>query len=105
MSRWANEIGLLRLAGFAEGATLLCLLLIAVPLKHVWGLSEAVSLLGPTHGLTFVLYFVAAINAVSSGGWPSRIVGRIVVAALFPFGTFANDRLLKRIHEGDPDAL
>jgi integral membrane protein len=40
----------LRLASWAEGATLLLLLLVAVPLKRLAGWPEAVSLMGPLHG-------------------------------------------------------
>lgn len=45
----------LRIAGLFEGTTLLFLLLIAVPLKHLAGYPEIVSAAGPVHGLAFVL--------------------------------------------------
>ena len=92
----SNPIKLLRWAGFIEGTTLLLLLCVAVPLKHVGGIPQATSVLGPIHGLTFVCYFVSAVNAVSGGSWRKPEIIRIVIAAVLPFGTFVNDRWLAR---------
>lgn len=93
---WRSPIGVLRVAGYAEGTTLILLLFVAVPLKRLAGIPEAVSIMGPIHGLTFVGYFVLAVNAVSGGGWQTRDIVRVVIAALLPFGTFINDRFLVR---------
>lgn len=46
----------LRLASLGEGATLLLLLLIAVPLKRLAGWPTGVSIMGPIHGAAFLLY-------------------------------------------------
>lgn len=98
-SSWFDEIGRLRLAGYLEGTTLILLLLIAVPLKHLAGIEGFVSIMGPVHGASFVLYFVCAVNAVSAISFKPRETARIVIAALLPFGTFVNDRFLARKHK------
>jgi integral membrane protein len=82
----------LRLAGWIEGATLLLLVGVAVPLKHKAGLPQAVSLMGPVHGLAFLAYLVFAVEAVSFGGWSRAQVARLFIVGLLPFGTFWNDR-------------
>lgn len=46
----------LRGASLAEGATLLVLLLVAVPLKRMADLPLAVSIAGPLHGAAFLVY-------------------------------------------------
>lgn len=84
----------LRSAGLFEGTTLLFLLLIAVPLKHLAGYPEVVSAAGPVHGLAFVLYIVALVDNFSGGGWSRNEMLRTGIAGLLPFGTFVNDRHL-----------
>lgn len=95
---WFDDIGRLRLAGYLEGTTLVTLLFVAVPFKHLAGYGGLVSVVGPIHGGSFVLYFVCAVSVVfaRSFRWPET--ARIVIAALLPFGTFVNDRFLARKH-------
>lgn len=95
---WFDEMGRLRLAGYLEGTTLILLLLVAVPLKHLGGIDGFVTVMGPAHGGSFVLYFVCAVNAVSARSFKPMQMARIVIAALLPFGTFVNDRFLARKH-------
>lgn len=86
----------LRLAGLIEGTTLLVLLLVAVPLKHLAGLPGLVSVMGPVHGLAFVAYLVALVDNLAGGGWRPRDMMRAGLVALVPLGTFINDRWLAR---------
>ena len=95
--RWRGPVGRLRIAGFAEGTTLLVLVGVAVPLKHLAGMPTAVSMLGPLHGLAFIAYFVAAMEVVGAGELARRDAWRTALVALVPFGTFANDRFLARL--------
>lgn len=97
----ANEdltlIRRLRFASFVEASTLLALLLVAVPLKHVLGYAIATRIMGPVHGAAFVGYAWCAIATVSGGGdWTRRELARLIVAAFIPFGGFANAGLLRR---------
>lgn len=85
----------LRLLGRLEGLTLLILLLIAVPLRHAGGLPIATKIMGPIHGLIFVLYVAALIDTISGGGWTKREAFRAALAALLPFGTLANDSMIR----------
>jgi len=86
----------LRVLGFIEGTTLLCLIAIAVPLKHFAGRPEYVSLLGPIHGAVFTIYLLTLWGTVSDGGWRRDEVLRTALMSLLPFGTFFNDALLRR---------
>ena len=89
-----NPIARLRLMGMLEGTTLVALLLIAVPLKHVFDQPLLVMLLGPLHGFTFVIYQFVLIDTVSGGGFTAREITRSVLVAIVPFATFFNDRFL-----------
>lgn len=85
----------LRRASLLEGTTLLVLIVIAVPLKHFGHLPQAVAVMGPLHGAMFMLYVWVLLSTVSAK-WSRREIARLVLAALVPFGTFANARWLKR---------
>ena len=91
-----EPLGRLRIAGLIEGATLITLLFVAVPLKHVFGMPAAVSVVGPVHGIAFILYVVTLIDNFSGGGWTQRDMARTAVVAIIPFGTFVNDRWLAK---------
>lgn len=86
----------LRLLGLAEGVTLLLLVFVAVPLKRLAGVALATRIMGPVHGLLFLAYVYTLVEAISSGGWPRRAVVRAALACLVPFGTFLNDRAIRR---------
>ena len=49
--------------GHAEGVSYLLLLGIAMPLKYMWGMPQAVKITGTVHGVLFVLFVFALINA------------------------------------------
>lgn len=85
--------GRLRLAAHAEGVSLLLLVCVAVPLKHLLGVPDAVRVLGPIHGTLFVLYLVLLAEALAGAGgedgaWPPHRVAAAIVASFVPFGTF-----------------
>lgn len=81
----------LRFIGFAEGISYLLLLFIAVPLKRIGGHPEAVQVLGPIHGLLFLLYILAIIQAKIEYGWSMGKTGLAFLASIIPGGTFYAD--------------
>ena len=92
----SSDVRRLRAASLVEGSTLLALVFVAVPLKHLGGWSAAVAVLGPVHGLAFLFYALSVIEAVAGGGWTRREAARLLVTAFVPFGGFANLPLLRR---------
>ncbi|WP_216321406.1 DUF3817 domain-containing protein [Sphingomonas quercus] len=90
------DIRRLRLASFAEATTLLALLLVAVPLKHAFGYSAGVRIIGPVHGAAFLAYIWTLIAASAGGGWTRSEIARMSLAAFVPFGGFLNAGLLRR---------
>src|SRR5579864_5924550 len=91
-----GQIRRLQLASLLEGSTLILLLFVAVPLKHLAGWPAAVTLLGPIHGLAFLFYMWTVIETVTGGGWTRRETVRLLLAAFIPFGGFANLSFLRR---------
>jgi integral membrane protein len=95
----AEELGQLRrmrVVSMIEGSTLLVLVFVAVPLKHLGGFSVATAIMGPVHGMAFLLYVWMLIETVSGAAFARRDVVRMVVAAFIPFGAFLNARILRR---------
>lgn len=85
----------LRLASVLEALTLLVLVFIAVPLRHLGGWRLATAIMGPIHGAAF-LGFVWTLNQASEAGLVSRREGRLfLLAALAPFGGFLNEKVLR----------
>ena len=92
----SKPLSRLRFIGLLEGCTLVLLVAIAVPLRHLAGYPIATRIMGPVHGLVFILYLVTLIDCISAGAWTSREIARGAIACLIPFGTFLNDGLIKR---------
>jgi len=84
----------LRLIGFTEGVSTLVLFGVAMPLKYLAGMPEAVRIAGSLHGVLFVGLSVMLMMAISrlSIAWSVALVG--IIAAVFPFGPFVFDRWL-----------
>ncbi len=91
-----TDIERLRVASWVEGTTLILLVGIAVPLKHLAGYPVATAIMGPVHGLAFLFYLWTVMTVVSGGGWRGAEIARLVLAALIPFGALAVQRLLRR---------
>ena len=91
-----NQLRRMRLVSLLEGLTLLALLLVAVPLKHIAGYPAATSIVGPIHGMAFLLYVWMLIQTASGADWSRAEIARAVIMAFIPFGAFANERFLKR---------
>lgn len=86
----------LRVVGFAEGLSYLILLFIAVPLKRIGGHPEAVQLIGPIHGLLFILYVMTVIQAKTEYSWPTGKTLLALLASIIPGGTFYADHKIFR---------
>ncbi len=92
----SSTLGRLRIVGFLEGLSFLVLLGIAMPLKYMAGLPEAVRIVGMAHGLLFVLYVLLVIMATIELSWSFKKAVLAFLASLVPFGTFYADKKLFR---------
>ena len=91
-----RQIRRLGLVSRIEGTTLLILVFVAVPLKHLAGSGAASAIMGPVHGMAFLAYLWTLVETVSGGGWSRSEVIRLAVVSLLPFGGFTNGRFLER---------
>ncbi len=90
------NLRLLRWASLAEGATLILLVCLAVPLKRMAGMPEFVTVMGPLHGAAFVIYVTMVVRAGSVGLLTAAETARLMGVALIPFGAFFMAGLFQR---------
>ena len=79
----------------SEGVSFI-LLLMAMPLKYMYGHPEYVKVIGWIHGLLFILYVVALLQVRRSNNWTLAKSFIAFVASLLPFGTFVLDVSLRK---------
>ncbi len=85
-----------RVIALIEGVTTIALFLVAMPLKYAFDNPALVPPVGMTHGVAWLAYVVAMAICLPGAGFSAWEWLRTFVAALFPFGTFVNDNLVKR---------
>ncbi|WP_437570603.1 DUF3817 domain-containing protein [Sorangium sp. So ce542] len=90
-----NERRALRIASIVEGASLLLLLLVAMPLKYALGYPVAVRIVGSVHGVLFLAMLSAAFRAALERSLSSRAVLSVVALSVVPFGFVVADRILR----------
>ena len=75
-----------------EGISFLLLLGIAMPLKYLAGIPEAVRIVGMAHGLLFLIYILTANYVAMELKWTKKVWLLSYVAAVVPLGTFIFER-------------
>jgi integral membrane protein len=91
-----NQLRRMRLVSLLEGTTLVILVFIAVPLRHLGGYRIATMIIGPVHGMAFLFYIWMLVQTISGGSVPKRHALRLIAAAFVPFGAFFNERILRK---------
>ncbi|MEI9921085.1 MAG: DUF3817 domain-containing protein [Bacteroidota bacterium] len=95
-----EPLGRLRLLAFLEGTSLLLLVFVAVPIKHIAGDPTLVKAIGPIHGALFVLFVLQTIMLSVEDNWSfQQRTWKVLLACLLPGGTFYIDRkILRKLH-------
>ncbi len=97
-----TQLGRLRIVSYAEGASFLILLCIAMPLKYLAGMPQMVRVVGMAHGLLFVLYILQVIQAKIEYDWSMKTMILGIIASVLPFGPFVADAKLFRNADSTP---
>ena len=87
----------LRILGNVEGISYLVLLGIAMPMKYLMEIPEAVKIVGMAHGVLFLAYCLLLALCMKNYRWKFGCGAYLFVATLIPFGTFVTDRRLKNL--------
>jgi len=77
-----------------------------MPLKYVGGVDQATSIMGPIHGLAFMVFLWFVTRSLAEGIITWFGTARLIVGAFIPGAGFLNERWLRKLpHEGERDAL
>ena len=87
-----NNIKILSVVGLLEGISYLVLLGICMPLKYVFEMPEATSVVGMVHGLLFIAYCALVMIVASEHKWSNMMTFWALLASVLPFGTFVADK-------------
>lgn len=91
-----TQLGRLRLLAFIEGVSFLVILFVTMPLKYLYAMPGPNKIFGMAHGLLFLLYVLAVIQAKIEWNWSAKKTGLALLASIIPFGTFWADARLFR---------
>lgn len=92
-----TKTGRLRILGALEGLSLLVLIFIAVPMKYYFGNPAGTKLIGPVHGVLFLLFVFNTLSVGVEQQWKFRqTTWKVLLACIIPFGTFYIDRKILR---------
>ena len=84
-----------RIISIIEGLSYLLLVFIAVPLKYMFDYPLAVKIVGMSHGVLFILFFVALVMAMNKYKW--KFLGfQLFVYSLIPFGFILIERIIMK---------
>ncbi len=87
-------IRVFRWVGYFEAMSFLVLLLIAMPLKYMYGMPEGVRITGALHGGLFLLYVFLAMYLGNRDNWSLKTLLMAWLAAFLPCGTIYFDKKL-----------
>ena len=90
-----NFLKRLRVLSFIEGCSTLILFFIAMPMKYLMDVAQAVSWPGRIHGGLFVLLVLFSIIAIKKVPISYKLSFMLIIAAIVPFGPFLMDKKLK----------
>lgn len=105
MAGSSSPLKTLSQVGFLEGCSFLLLLGVAMPLKYMLGINEAVRFVGSAHGILFIAYLVVLLSTASRVKLPLWGMPLGVIAAILPFGPFVFDYLLKKAVEKNAETV
>lgn len=77
-----------KLVALFEGWSFILLLCVAMPLKYVWGMPEAVKVVGMAHGILFVFYNIYVLAYRSDWKWSIGKSLLVMFLSVVPLGSF-----------------
>ena len=84
-----------RIISIIEGLSYLLLVFIAMPLKYMFDYPMAVKVVGMSHGVLFILFFVALVMAMNKYKW--KFLGfQLFVYSLIPFGFILIEKIIMK---------
>lgn len=82
--------------GTIESVSLLILLLVAMPMKYIWGDPTLVRWVGMIHGILFIAFVAVVVRAHAETRWPMSYTFWGIMSSFIPFGPSV---FVKRVRE------
>lgn len=92
-------LNLYRKTALIEGISYLILLFIAMPLKYIFNIPEAVKYFGWIHGVLFIVFAVILLAAAIQYKWSLKRIIIYFIGSVLPFVPFYLDKKLKKEYE------
>jgi integral membrane protein len=92
-------INLYRKTALIEGVSYLILLFIAMPLKYIFNISEAVKYFGWIHGVLFLVFAMVLLAAAIKYKWSVKRIAIYLIGSVLPFVPFYLDKSLKKEYD------
>ncbi|MGQ0626390.1 MAG: DUF3817 domain-containing protein [Sporichthyaceae bacterium] len=89
-----DPIGRLRVISVLEASSFLILLVCSV-LKRTHDFQAGVHVMGPVHGILFVLYLLLVLDVRARLQWPTATTLKVALAAVIPVAPFFVERRLR----------
>lgn len=89
-------INIYRKTALIEGISYLILLFIAMPLKYIFNIAEAVKYFGWIHGVLFLVFMIILIATALKYRWSLLRAILYTIGSVLPFVPFILDKNLKK---------
>ncbi|MBW2960722.1 DUF3817 domain-containing protein [Mesonia aestuariivivens] len=86
------QIKAFKIISILEAISFLLLLLVAMPLKYIWGYPQMVETVGMAHGVLFILYLIASYYMYEKLNWSLKTLAIVMVCSVLPLGPFYAER-------------
>lgn len=81
-----------RVMAYVTGVGLIVLCCIGVPLRYAGGNDTVVAIVGPAHGVFYILYLLASLELAVRGRWRLDRLILVMAAGTIPFMSFVAER-------------
>ncbi|MBL7493082.1 DUF3817 domain-containing protein [Frankia sp. AgB1.9] len=85
-----------RVLAYVVGVILVVLVLVAVPLKYAADVPQLVQIVGPVHGVLYIVYLLATFNLATKAKFSLRRTILVMLAGTIPFVSFVAERSVTR---------
>jgi integral membrane protein len=87
-----------RVMAYVVGIGLILLVLVGVPLQYAAGVPQVAEIIGPIHGVMYIVYLAAAVDLGRRGQLATRQLAMIALAGFVPFlAFFVEHRITARV--------
>lgn len=81
---------------YIVGVGLILLVLVGVPLQYGAGIPQVAEIVGPIHGVMYIVYLASAVDLARRGQLVTRQLAIIALAGFVPFLAFFVERRISR---------